>query len=162
MNATRTQSKTAPTSTSAPSTSAALADPLQADGLADPLQADGLADPLASSMQVVGGPPVPGALQARMESTMGADFSGVRIHADDSSAADIGALAYTRGDDVHFAPGAYSPDTAQGRHTLGHELAHVVQQRAGRVPVTGEVGGMPLNDDPALEGEADRVGSALG
>ncbi|HYE52572.1 MAG TPA: hypothetical protein VEB20_23455, partial [Azospirillaceae bacterium] len=41
---------------------------------------------------------------------------------------------------------------------LPHEAWHVVQQMQGRVPVTGRIGAVPLNDDPALEAEADRMG----
>ena len=44
----------------------------------------------------------------------------------------IGAIAFTIGSDIYFAPGRYQPDTVYGRQLLGHELAHVVQQRAGR------------------------------
>jgi hypothetical protein len=86
---------------------------------------------------------------------MGADFSDVRIHPNSSKAPEVGALAYTQGNDVHFAPGQFSPNTNSGRHLLGHELAHVVQQRQGRVQATTEVAGMPVNDSAALEREAD-------
>ena len=41
---------------------------------------------------------------------------------------------------------------------LGHELTHVVQQSEGRVKPTTEVMGMPVNDDPSLEAEADKMG----
>ena len=37
----------------------------------------------------------------------------------------------TKGDEIHFAPGAYNPGSLQGQRLLGHELAHVVQQRKG-------------------------------
>lgn len=67
-------------------------------------------------------------------------------------------MAFTQGEHIHFAPGQYQPHTAQGKRLLGHELAHVVQQREGRVAPTGQVAGMPLNDNPALEKEADDMG----
>ena len=69
------------------------------------------------------------------------------------------AVAYTRGADVHFASGEYKPTTDRGQRVLGHELAHVVQQRTGRV-VAPEGSGLPINADPALESEADRLGDA--
>ena len=69
------------------------------------------------------------------------------------------AVAYTRGADVHFASGEYKPTTDRGQRVLGHELAHVVQQRTGRV-VAPEGSGMPINAGPALESEADRLGDA--
>jgi hypothetical protein len=68
-------------------------------------------------------------------------------------------LAYTQGNDIHFAPGQYSPETSKGQELLGHELTHVVQQRQGRVQPTKEQGkGLAINDNPALENEADRMG----
>jgi hypothetical protein len=69
----------------------------------------------------------------------------------------IGAIAFTTGNDVYFAPGRYQPDTVQGQQLLGHELAYVVQQRAGRVrnPLGS---GLAVVQDRALEAEADRMG----
>jgi hypothetical protein len=95
-----------------------------------------------------------------MEQKLGHNFADIRVH-EGNSAQSVGAVAYTRGSDLHFAPGRYNPTSSQGRRLLGHELAHVVQQREGRVPVTGSVGGMPLNDDPRLEAEADRIGESV-
>ncbi|SFB16201.1 protein of unknown function [Cohnella sp. OV330] len=105
----------------------------------------------------------PGALpldvQSKMEKVMGADFSNVNVHANSSNASSMGALAYAQGNDIHFAPGQYSPDTQNGQKIIGHELAHVVQQRQGRVLPTAQLkSGMRLNDDPALEKEADDLG----
>jgi hypothetical protein len=51
----------------------------------------------------------------------------VRVH-EDGGAESIGAVAYTWGHDVHFAPGRYRPETASGQALLGHELTHVVQR----------------------------------
>lgn len=102
-----------------------------------------------------GGAPLPAATQARMGRSFGADFSSVRVHEDDS-AAQIGALGYTQGNDVHFAPGQYRPGTPAGDTLLGHELAHVVQQREGRVAAPQGKGG--IVEDPALEAEADQQG----
>jgi hypothetical protein len=72
-------------------------------------------------------------VQPSMEGAFGNDFSGVRVHSATGAPA-MGAQAYTRGDNVHFAPGAYAPNAAPaGSAVMGHELAHVVQQRAGRL-----------------------------
>ena len=100
-------------------------------------------------------------LKAEMETTFDNDFSDVRVHAGSSKAGDVGALAYTQGSDIHVAPGQFQPHTTQGKQLLGHELAHVVQQREGRVAPTGEVGGMPLNDDPVLEKEAEEMAAKI-
>ena len=88
-----------------------------------------------------------------------ADFSGVRVHPNSPAAPAVGALAYTQGTDIHFAPGQFSPNTLPGQRLLGHELAHVQQQSQGRVTPTTEINGLPVNDSPALEEEADRLGS---
>ena len=79
-----------------------------------------------------GGRPLPDAVRGKMEAALGADFSNVRVHVG-PQAERIGAIAFTLGSDIYFAPGRYQPDTVYGRQLLGHELAHVVQQRAGRV-----------------------------
>ena len=101
---------------------------------------------------------MPDAVKEGMESSFGTDFSTVKVHPSSSKAPEVGALAYTQGSDIHFAPGQYKPDTSAGRQLLGHELAHVVQQSQGRVSPTGEVAGMPVNDDGRLESEADVLG----
>ena len=69
----------------------------------------------------------------------------------------VGARAYTQGSDIHFAPGQFKPGTSAGKRLLGHELTHVVQQRAGLVKPTGSVGGLPFNDNPAFEKQADNM-----
>jgi len=104
---------------------------------------------------------MPAAVQAKMERAFGTDFSSVRIHEGSAMAAGMGALAATQGDDIHFAAGTYQPGTPAGQQLLGHELAHVVQQRAGRVSALQpkeEAGGVTLNVDRALEAEADDMG----
>ncbi len=70
-----------------------------------------------------------------------------------------GAEAFAAGDTLHFAPGFYNPTSAEGRALIGHELAHIVQQREGRVQASSEVNGMPLNDDHGLESEAASLGA---
>lgn len=94
----------------------------------------------------------------QMSSSFGHDFSDVNIHSGSQSAVDAGALAYTQGNDIHFAPGQYDPSSQGGQELLGHELTHVVQQREGRVQANNEVNGMPLNDNKGLEQEADEMG----
>jgi hypothetical protein len=92
-----------------------------------------------------------------MATSFATDFSAVRVHEDDA-ARSMGALAFTRGNDVHFAPGRFDPVSQTGQELIGHELAHVVQQRAGRVAVP-QGKGAPINADPALEAEADALGA---
>jgi hypothetical protein len=100
-----------------------------------------------------GGQPLPPSVREDMEAGLGSDFSGVRIHDDGAAAASaqaVNAKAYTVGDEVVFNRGAYEPDTAEGRHTLAHELTHVVQQRSGPVD------GAPTGDGVALSDPHDR------
>lgn len=54
-----------------------------------------------------------------------------KVHQNSEMAKGAGALAYAQGNDVHFAPGQFKPETQQGRELIGHELAHVAQQREG-------------------------------
>ncbi|HEY2019178.1 MAG TPA: DUF4157 domain-containing protein, partial [Bryobacteraceae bacterium] len=103
-----------------------------------------------------GGWPLPRDVQAKMEAALGANFSDVRVHVGPEASA-IGAIAFTWGSDLHFAPGQYNPHTPHGQFLLGHELAHVVQQRAGRV-ANPFGSGVAVVQDQALEAEADRLG----
>ena len=103
-----------------------------------------------------GGQPLPSEVRSKMEAAFGADFSDVRVHVG-HEASRIGAIAYTWGSNIHFAPGHYNPHTLQGQKVLGHELWHVVQQKAGRVK-NPFGGGVAVVQDHALEAEADRMG----
>jgi GNAT superfamily N-acetyltransferase len=103
-----------------------------------------------------GGRPLPEAVRGKMEAALGANFADVRVHVG-PQAERIGAIAFTVGSDIYFAPGRFQPDTVHGQQLLGHELAHVVQQRAGRV--RNPLGtGLAVVQDYALEAEADRLG----
>jgi hypothetical protein len=104
----------------------------------------------------IGGQPLPPNVRQKMESFFGASFADVRVHVG-PQATSIGALAFTQGSHIHFAPGQYNPASPQGQQVLGHELAHVVQQRAGRVrnPFGS---GVAVVQDRHLESEADQMG----
>lgn len=110
-----------------------------------------------SAMSGGGGQSLPGPVQAKMEQAFDTDFSAVRVHQGPHAEA-LGALAYTQGNAVHFGPGQYDPGSQRGQELLGHELAHVVQQREGRVASTRQAKGVALNDDQGLEREADVLG----
>ena len=80
-----------------------------------------------------GGTSLPADTQEKMGSTIGADFSGVRIHTGSEAAKmsnDIGAQAFTHGNNVYFNEGKYNPSSTEGSHLLAHELTHTVQQGA--------------------------------
>jgi len=114
-----------------------------------------LPDSLAT-FATIGGEPLPPGVRQKMESFFGTSFADVRVHVGPHANA-IGALAFTQGSHIHFAPGQYNPSTPQGQAILGHELTHVVQQRAGRVrnPFGS---GVAVVQDHSLETEADRMG----
>ncbi|PHV04045.1 hypothetical protein CSQ96_27760 [Janthinobacterium sp. BJB412] len=123
-------------------------------------RADANIIPLATGqLQLAGavGRALPESVQRKMEAFFKADFSDVRIY-QGPQAQSIGAHAFTMGSSIYFAPGQYSPDTARGQQLLGHELTHVLQQRAGRVRAP-QGGGTVVVNDHALEAEADRMGS---
>ena len=88
-------------------------------------------DPQAIQAQLGPGHALDGGIRSRMETAMGADFSGVRIHTDSTAASlstRVNARAFTIGSDVAFGAGEYQPGTLIGDALIAHELAHVVQQ----------------------------------
>jgi hypothetical protein len=94
---------------------------------------------------------MPDNLKVGVENLSGIDMSDVRVHYNSSKPAEVGALAYTQGTDVHVAP-------RQERH-LPHEAWHVVQQAQGRVKPTIQLkNGISVNDDKGLEREANVMG----
>lgn len=93
---------------------------------------------------------MPDNLKSGIESLSGFSMDDVRVHYNSPKPATVQALAYTQGTDIHVAPGQ--------EHALPHEAWHVAQQMAGRVTPTTNIGGMPVNDNAALEHEADVMG----
>jgi hypothetical protein len=86
-----------------------------------------------------GGQPLDPASRATMERAFDTSFADVRLHTGAEASAlsrEIGALAFTTGDDVFIRDDTASPDTEDGQRLLGHELTHVVQQRT--MPSTGQ------------------------
>jgi hypothetical protein len=90
-------------------------------------------------------------LKAGVEALSGYSMNDVRVHYNSDKPAQLHALAYAQGQDIHVGPG-------QEKH-LPHEAWHVVQQRQGRVQATRQMKtGVAINDDPGLEQEADVMG----
>jgi hypothetical protein len=116
----------------------------------EPLQARRTA-PQATVQAKGAGTGLPAGLKAGVEALSGVAMDGVRVHYDSAMPAQFAAHAYAQGSDIHLAPG-------QERH-LPHEAWHVVQQGQGRVKPTTAIGGAAVNDDPALESEADTMGA---
>jgi hypothetical protein len=99
---------------------------------------------------------LPDQLKSGIESLSGISMDNVNVHYNSAKPAQLNALAYAQGTDIHVAAG-------QERH-LPHEAWHVVQQAQGRVQPTMQMNdGALVNDDKGLEQEADVMGSrALG
>ena len=82
------------------------------------------------------------------EARSGLSFDDIRVHYHSPEPARLGARAFTDGRDVYLAP------REEGQ--LPHELGHVIQRRVRTVLPTRRVAGVPVNDSPALEREADQ------
>jgi hypothetical protein len=79
------------------------------------------------------GSPLPAETRTHMEDRFNADFSGVRIHTNETSVRmnnEISAQAFTYGNDIYFNSGKYSPSTSEGQRLIAHELTHTIQQGA--------------------------------
>jgi hypothetical protein len=128
----------------------AMRDALSQRGAATQLIASPAGPPSAAGGRP-NGTGLPDQLKAGVEAISGMQMDAVRVHYNSPQPAQLQALAFTRGTDIHVAPG-------QERH-VPHEAWHVVQQAQGRVRPTLQLqGGVPVNDDPALEREADIMG----
>jgi Domain of unknown function (DUF4157) len=122
------------------------------------------AEPDARATEALAGPgrALDAATRAAMEARFRADLSTVRVHDDARTAAATraaGARGIAVGDEIALAE-RLDPASPRSRELLGHELAHVVQQRAA-----GSVAAVQRKDGPAaatpattLEGlpDADR------
>ena len=93
---------------------------------------------------------LPDNLKSGIESLSGISLNNVKVHYNSTQPAQLNALAYAQGTDIHIAPG-------QEPH-LPHEAWHVVQQAQVRVKPKLQAKGTLINDDPALEHEADVMG----
>lgn len=122
-------------------------------GLEDELPKQGKFLPIQRKPNNTG---MPDNLKSGIENLSGMDMSDVKVHYNSPQPAQLNALAYAQGNDIHVGAG-------QEKH-LAHEAWHVVQQRQGRVQATMQMKeGIPVNDDPGLEHEADVMGAkALG
>ena len=94
---------------------------------------------------------MPDNLKSAVESLSGVALDDVRVRYDSEQPAQLGALAFAKGSEIHLGPG-------QERH-LPHEAWHVAQQAHGRVqPSVRRANGSAVNVDRALEDEAETMG----
>lgn len=78
----------------------------------------------AAQLRLIGpGSLIEPSVRRNVEAFFDADFSSVRLY-HGAAAPAIGALAFTLGEAICFAPGLYDPHTREGIELLGHELDH--------------------------------------
>jgi hypothetical protein len=130
-------------------------------------EADQESDGRSPVLDVVGrggGEPLAPELRSEMEGRLGADFGAVRVHRDaaaSDSARAVDAHAYTVGHDVVFRSDRWDPASSEGKHTLAHELSHVVQQANGPVDGSPAAGGIRISSpNDGFEQAADRSADA--
>jgi hypothetical protein len=81
------------------------------------------------------GNPLPQHTNQFMSNAFDSDFRGVKIHSDHGAMKlneQLGARAFTYGNDIYFNKGEYNPESSKGKNLLAHELTHTVQQKGIR------------------------------
>ena len=122
--------------------------PVQRQGMEEEDLLQGKFEPVQKKENNTG---MPDSLKSGIENLSGMSMDDVKVHYNSSHPAELQALAYTQGTDIHVGPG-------QEKH-LPHEAWHVAQQKQGRVKATMQSKGVAINDDSLLEGEADGMGA---
>ena len=93
---------------------------------------------------------LPDTLKTGIEILSGISLDNVNVYYHSPQPPRVQALAYTQGTNIHVGPG-------QEKH-LAHEAWHIVQQKQGRVKPTMQAKGVTVNNEQALEQEADVMG----
>ncbi len=95
---------------------------------------------------------LPDPLKQGIENLSGMSMDSVKVHYNSSKPAQLNALAYAQGTDIHVGAG-------HEKH-VPHEAWHVVQQAQGRAKSTMQTSdGVRVNDDQELEQEAEVMGA---
>lgn len=97
--------------------------------------------------------PLPDSIRRGIEFLSGYDMSDVQVHYNSPWPEYFQAQAFAYGTDIYLSPGAES--------SLAHEAWHVVQQKQGRVQVTGSINDYWFNDERELEEEADKASEII-
>lgn len=105
-----------------------------------------------SSKKQVNKTGLPDNLKTGVESYPGMVIDDVKVHFNSAEPTHLTDKGYSQGSDIHTVAG-------QEKH-LPHEAWHVVQQKQGRVQPTIQIlSDAIINDDAALEKEADAMGA---
>ncbi len=117
---------------------------------------DSIVNPLESTVEArPNRTGLPDDLKAGVENLSGYSLDAVKVHYNSQKPAQLQALAYAKGTEIHLNNGE--------EKQLPHEAWHVVQQMQGRVNPTMQMQGLQINNDRGLEHEADVMGAkALG
>ena len=97
------------------------------------------------------------ATRERLQASLNADLSSVRIHTDEEAdrlSQSVEAIAFTTGQDIFFRHGAYQPDAPDGLRLIAHEAAHTLQQ------ANGPVEGAPTHEGVTISDPADQFEQA--
>ncbi|MDQ0875753.1 hypothetical protein QFZ77_004412 [Paenibacillus sp. V4I3] len=95
---------------------------------------------------------LPDQLKSGVENLSGLSLDDVKVHYNSAKPAELEALAYAQGTDIHVGPGQ--------EQNLPHEAWHIAQQKQGRVKPTLQMNKhVQINDDAGLENEADQMGA---
>lgn len=114
-------------------------------------------DPTAVRSKMGSGRPLDEPVRREMERSFGADLGSVRIHTDVASSrqsSELGAKAFTIGNDIAFSEGRYAPDTREGKYLLAHELTHTIQQAPGPATTLDGPGDRELEDQANMVADA--------
>jgi hypothetical protein len=104
---------------------------------------------LASLPSLGPGEALPEVIRAPMERIFGRSFASVRIH-HAPVASLLQAEAFTTGERIVFAPGAFDPGSPRGLTLIGHELAHLGQP-VGFKLVSGSARDVANEEEQAAE-----------
>ena len=108
-------------------------------GISGTMAPEGVANSIEQSRGK--GRALPKGTKSFMESRFGTDFSGVNIHTGGNAiqmSRELGAKAFTVGNDIYFNQGQFNPHSNSGKHLLAHELTHVVQQNGNSAAHTAQ------------------------
>jgi surface antigen len=108
---------------------------------------------------LTGGNTLDSTQRKELEEHFNVNLENVRIHSDENAlktAKDLNAKAATIGENIILGEGASTTD----KELMGHEIAHVIQQREGRVS-TGIDPDQKLEADAQLEGKNFAAGTKV-
>lgn len=121
-----------------------------ANSLADHFKMPNMPQVVIQKKQTKNATGLPDKLKTGVEGLSGLSMDDVRVHYNSDKPAQVGALAYTKGTDIHVGP--------RQEKYLPHEVWHVVQQAQGKVRPTMHMKGVGINENETFEHEADIMG----